>query len=98
VPGLVGLDGVLGEVLGAGGVVADGGGVGDVVDGGEADGERSPGRSPTRSVGDSLQAVSRPAPSATAQRPASILFMWKSPLVGVARHAEVLQRRCRPVA
>jgi hypothetical protein len=70
----------LGVVLVAGGVdgvVADGGVVGD---GGEADGDRSPGLSPTRSVGDSLQAVSRPALSARAQRPVSILFIAAPPL------------------
>jgi hypothetical protein len=70
------------------GVVVDDGGVegmvdGDVVVGGEADGVRSPGRSPTRSEPDSVQAVSRPRLSATAQKPVSILFMREPPLVGL---------------
>ena len=56
------------------GVVVDDGGV--VVVGGDADGVRSPpGRSPTRSVRDSLQAVSNPALSARAQKPVSNLFI-----------------------
>jgi carbon monoxide dehydrogenase subunit G len=85
VPLLLGLDGEpLGvEVEPLGGVVADGG-VGAVVDGGDADGERSAGRSPTRSVRDSLQAVSMPTPSASAQRPVSILFMGTASSCGVA--------------
>jgi hypothetical protein len=66
------------------GLVA-GGVDGVVIVGGDADGVRSPGRSPTRSVRDSLQAVSSPAPSATAQRPVSILFIAVPPLRGVAR-------------
>jgi hypothetical protein len=85
VPVPLGLEGEpLGELLGGmledGGVdgVVDDGGV--VADGGEADGDRSPGLSPTRSVGDSLQAVSRPALSARAQSPVSILFIGEPPL------------------
>jgi hypothetical protein len=70
----------LGLVVEPLGVVADDGGVegvvdGDVVVGGEADGVRSPGRSPTRSLPDSVQAVSIPRASATAQTPLSILFI-----------------------
>ena len=65
-----GVDGVDGRVDGA------------VEDGGDADGMRSPGRSPTRSVRDSLQAVSMPAPSARAHRPVSILFMLEPPPCG----------------
>jgi hypothetical protein len=74
------------------GIVDDGGvdGVDGVVDGvvavgGDADGVRSPGFSPTRSVRDSLQAVSSPALSARAQKPVSNLFIWSLLLVGVAR-------------
>jgi hypothetical protein len=62
-------------VVPLGGVVVAGGVDGEVVDGGDADGVRSAGRSPTRSVPDSVQAVSSPRLSATAQRPVSILFM-----------------------
>ena len=58
---------------------------GDVVLGGEADGLRSPGRSPTRSLPDSVQAVSRPKLSAMAQRPLSILFIVTSPPCGVVQ-------------
>jgi hypothetical protein len=61
-----------GVVLLDGGVVLDGG---IELDGGEADGVRSPGFSPTRSVRDSLQAVSSPALSATAMAAVSILFI-----------------------
>lgn len=68
----------LGDALPAGGVVVAGGVDGMVVEGGDADGDRSPGRSPTRSVRDSLHAVSMPAPSARAQSPMSILFMGAS--------------------
>jgi uncharacterized protein len=90
VPLPLGLDGVplglevepLGDELVLGGVVADGG-MGAVVDGGDAEGARSPGRSPTRSVRDSLQAVSKPAPSASAQRPVSILFIRRASSRGV---------------
>jgi hypothetical protein len=75
------------------GVVVDDGGVdgvdgvvdGVVAVGGDADGVRSPGRSPTRSVRDSLQAVSSPALRARAQKPVSNLFIWKPPPCGVAR-------------
>jgi hypothetical protein len=66
-------------------VVVDGGVDGVVAVGGEADGGIPPGRSPTRSVRDSLQAVSSAAPSATAQKPVSTLFIAEPPLVGVAR-------------
>ena len=51
-----------------GAVLADGA----VLDGGDADGVRSDGFSPTRSVRDSLQAVSRPrlsGPTAATKRP-----------------------------
>lgn len=66
----------LGGVVAGGGVVGIDGLVdGAVEEGGDADGMRSPGRSPTRSVRDSLQAVSIPTPSASAHRPVSILFM-----------------------
>jgi hypothetical protein len=84
------LGGVLVDPLGVEvslGLLVDGGvdGVvdGEVVDGGEADGVRSPGRSPTRSVRDSLQAVSNPRLSATAQRPVSILFIGEPPPCGL---------------
>jgi hypothetical protein len=79
--------GVEGEPLGAellGGVEVAGGVDGMVADGGDADGDRSPGRSPTRSVRDSLQAVSMPTLSAKAQSPLSILFMREPPPCGVA--------------
>jgi hypothetical protein len=67
-----------------GGVVVVAGGVeGVVVVGGEADGGIPPGRSPTRSVRDSLQAVSSPALSATAQMPVSTLFISSLLLVGL---------------
>ena len=56
---------------GDGAVVVDGA----VLEGGEADGGVPPGRSDTRSVRDSLQAVSRPALSATAMAAVSILFI-----------------------
>jgi hypothetical protein len=46
-----------------------------VLEPGDADGVRSAGRSPTRSVRVSLQAVSRPRLSATAKTAVSILFM-----------------------
>jgi hypothetical protein len=68
---------------------------GEVEDGGDAEGVRSPGRSPTRSVRDSLQAVSIPRLSATAQMPVSILFIGEPPPCGVASTASVVQRRCR---
>jgi hypothetical protein len=89
VPGVLGLgvDGVVGDegepdcvvslgVLG----VADGGGgvVGGTVDG-DADGLRSIGRSPTRPVPLSEQAVARAAISARAEMPASALFMDAPP-------------------
>ena len=78
--------GLVGEPLGAelslGGVEVAGGVDGIVVDGGEADGDRSPGRPPTRSVRDSLQAVSMPMLRATAQSPVSILFMREPPPCG----------------
>jgi hypothetical protein len=86
VPVPLGLDVELSEgVLGAGvlllggGVIVAGGGAGEV--GGDADGMRSPGRSPTRSVRDSLQAASKPRPSASAQRPVAILFIVRSLLL-----------------
>jgi hypothetical protein len=72
------------ELLG-GVVLVDGGVDGVVVVGGEADGGEPPGRSPTRSVRDSLQAVSSAALSATAQRPVSTLFISEPPPVGVTR-------------
>jgi hypothetical protein len=88
VPVPLGLDGEpLGELV-LGGVAA-GGVDGVVADGGDADGVvRSAGRSPTRSVGDSLQAVSSPRLSATAQTPVSILFMFELLLVRVAQPAQ----------
>ena len=53
---------------------------------GDADGvELLPGRSPTRSVRLSLQAVSRPRLSATAKTAVSILFISMPPPCGVAR-------------
>jgi hypothetical protein len=83
VPLSLGVEGdPLGVELPLGGVVADGG-FGAVVDGGDAEGARSPGRSPTRSVRDSLQAVSKPTPSASAQRPVSILFIRRASSCGV---------------
>jgi hypothetical protein len=69
------------------GVVDDGGVDGVVAVGGDADGVRSPGLSPTRSVRDSLQAVSSPALSARAQKPVSNLFIFgASSLWGCANH------------
>jgi uncharacterized protein len=68
-----------------GGVDVAGGAGGTVVDGGDADGDRSPRRSPMRSVGDSLQAVSMPTLSAKAHSPVSILFMESLLACGVAR-------------
>ena len=69
--------GVEGLVLGA--VVVSGGCEGDVdgvvVVGGEADGVRSPGRSPTRSLRDSVHPVSTPAPRARTHTPVSNLFI-----------------------
>ena len=99
----LGLDGVVVvEPLGADlslGDVVDGGIVlgvdGDGAVGGDADGLRSPGRSPTRSVRDSLQAVSSPRPSATAQKPVSILFINTPPPVGLRQQGRRLQRTCR---
>jgi len=79
----------LGDVLVAGGVD------GIVEDGGDADGVRSTGRSPTRSVRDSLQAVSSPRLSATAQTPVSILFIAISSLWGLRNPTGRVQRRCR---
>jgi len=64
-----------------GGVVVDGGVAvdGDVLDGGDADGVRSPGRSPTRSVRVSLQAVSMPTLSATAKTAERNFFISMPP-------------------
>ena len=63
------------------GVVADGA---DGVVLGEADGVvRSAGRSPTRSVRVSLQAVSRPRLSATAKTAERNFFISRPPLVGL---------------
>jgi hypothetical protein len=61
--------GVLGVTVG-GGVVA-----------GEADGVRSVGRSPTRPVPLSVQAVARVATSASAEKPSNAFFMEAPPLV-----------------
>jgi hypothetical protein len=61
----------LGAVLGAGAVVV----------GGDADGVRSPGRSPTRSVRDSVHAVSMKALSPSAQTAVTILFIFAALLV-----------------
>src|SRR6266508_1084228 len=101
VPAPLGLDGEpLGGVvvvlsLGAG--VAAGGVDGLVADGGDAEGVvRSAGRSPTRSVRDSLQAVSSPRLSATAQTPVSILFMFELLLVGVAQPASEIATAVPP--
>jgi hypothetical protein len=61
--------------------------LGDVL--GDADGvELLPGRSPTRSVRLSLQAVSRPRLSATAKTAVSILFIAMPPPCGVARPSQ----------
>jgi hypothetical protein len=68
--------GVLGVAVGGGGVV-----------GGEADGVRSRGRSPTRSVPESVQAVASVPTSASAARPNSALFM--SSLLGVRPRVEL---------
>jgi hypothetical protein len=76
----LGVEVSLGVVVVAGGV--DGVVDGEVTDGGDADGVRSPGRSPTRSVRDSLQAVSIPTLSATAPRPVSIMFIAEPPPLG----------------
>ena len=63
------------------GVVADGAGVTVL---GDADGVvRSAGRSPTRSVRVSLQAVSRPRLSATAKTAERNFFISRPPLVGL---------------
>jgi hypothetical protein len=96
----LGLDGeLLGDVvvvLSLGDVLVAGGVDGMVEDGGDADGVvRSAGRSPTRSVRDSLQAVSSPRLSATAQTPVSILFMSSSSLWGLRNPTRGVQRRCR---
>jgi hypothetical protein len=87
----------LGDELG--GVLVDGEVDGVVEVGGDAEGVRSPGRSPTRSVPDSVQAVSSPAVSARAQKPVSILFIAKPPPCGgcVDPYHE-LQRACRQAA
>ena len=71
---------VLGAGVEDGGVTTGGGGVtgAGAVDG-EADGTRSVGDSPTRSVDERLQAVSMPRPSAMTQRPVAILFMSEPP-------------------
>ena len=68
-----------------GGIVVDGGVAvdGAVLDGGEADGVRSAGRPPTRSVRLSLQAVSRPALSATASTAVRNFFISGPPPVGL---------------
>ena len=68
-----------------GGVVVDGGVAvdGDVLEGGEADGVRSPGRSPTRLVRLSLQAVSSPALSATASMAVRNFFISMPPPCGL---------------
>jgi len=71
--GVVALGGVDGLTTGGGGVIGAG-----AVDG-EADGTRSAGDSPTRSVDERLQAVSMPRPSARTQRPVAILFMCEPP-------------------
>ena len=72
----------LGDVL-DGGVVVEGGIVdagGGVVVGGDADGVRSvDGFSPSRSLRDSEQAVTRPALSASAHRPVSSFFIFAMP-------------------
>ena len=75
---------VLGAGVEDGGVTTGGGGVtgAGAVDG-EADGTRSVGDSPTRSVDERLQAVSMPRPSAMTQRPVAILFMCEPPPPGV---------------
>ena len=70
-----------GGVVAEGGVAVDGAGA----DGGEADGVRSPGRSPTRSVLVSLQAVSRPRPSATAKTAVRNFFISTPSSCWVAR-------------
>jgi hypothetical protein len=80
----------LGDVV-AGGVVIGGGGV----VGGDADGVRSAGRSPSRSLRDSEQAVRRPALSASAHRPVSNFFIGASRL-GFASQDCGLQRACPP--
>ena len=75
------VDGVDGAVV-VDGAVLDGGVAG------EADGVRSAGRSVTRSVRDSLQAVSRPALSATAMAAVSILFISRTLLLVGLRDPE----------
>src|SRR5262245_37387728 len=69
--------GVEGEVLGD--VVEPDGGEGDVdgvvVVGGDADGVRSPGRSPTRSLRDSVHPASTPVPRARTHTPMSNFFI-----------------------
>jgi hypothetical protein len=81
------------EVLPLGGVVLVAGGVeGEVVLGGDADGVRSPGRSPTRSPPPSVQAVSSPAPRARAQRPVSTFVIFGASSLWGLR--ERLAKRC----
>ena len=79
-----------------GGVVVDGGVAvdGDVLDGGEADGVRSPGRSPTRSVRVSLQAVSMPTLSATAKTAERNFFISMPPPCGLRDRVAKVQRAC----
>jgi hypothetical protein len=73
------------------GLVDDGG---VVAEGGEADGERSAGRlPPTRSLPDSVQAVSSPALSATARAVVSNLFISMLLLVGCATGSEICNAR-----
>jgi hypothetical protein len=90
VPEPLGFEVSLGVVAGGGVDGIDGLVDGAVEDGGDADGMRSPGRSPTRSVRDSLQAVSIPTPSARAHRPVIILFMIGAPPCGVASQVQNL--------
>jgi hypothetical protein len=78
------------------GLVDDGG---VVAEGGDADGERSAGRlPPTRSLPDSVQAVSSPALSATARAVVSNLFISMLLLVGLRDRFRKLQRPCRRAA
>lgn len=81
--------GVPGVTVGGGGVV-----------GGDADGTRSPGRSLTRSLGASVQAVARVATNARAETPNSTLFMNAPPrsvrILGTEKQGGCHRRRaCR---
>ena len=96
--GLLGVVAELLELEPEDGVVVDGDVV-VVLEPGDADGVRSAGRSPTRSVRVSLQAVSSPRLSATAKTAVSILFMIRCLLLlGLRDRCPKVQRPCRRAA